>query len=91
MTLGISNSNSKKKLKALKPLTPENWARMTNITEKEVGRARLQKIISVGALWRQAVETDQKCVKAAEVRKLFGLGKGIHLKAKYPSAEKPRS
>lgn len=63
--------HSKKRLKAQSSFDSDYWVRRTNIAEKEVEHARLQKRISVRDFMKTGGGSEQEWVKTQEARKLF--------------------
>lgn len=69
--INIKISDLKKKLKAQSSFDFDYWVRRTNIAEKEVEHARLQKRISVRDFMKTGGGTKREWVKTPEARKLF--------------------
>lgn len=69
--ISLRISDSKKKLKAQPSFDSDYWVRRTNIAEKELEHARLQKRISVRDFMKIGGGREQEWVKTAEARKLF--------------------
>ena len=69
--ISLRISDSKKKLKAQSSFDSDYWVRRTNIAEKELEHARLQKRISVRDFMKIGGGREQEWVKTAEARKLF--------------------
>lgn len=69
--ISLKISGSKKKLKAQSNSDFDYWVRRTEIIEKEVEHARLQKRISVRDFLKTGGGTEQEWVKTPEARKLL--------------------
>ena len=69
--MSIRISDSKRKLKAQSSFDSDYWVRRTDIAEKEVEHARLQKRISIRDFLKTDGGTEQEWVKTPEARELF--------------------
>ncbi len=69
--MDLKISDSKKKLKAQSSFDSDHWVRRTDIAEKEVEGAILQKRISVRDFMKTGGGTEQGWVKTPNARKLF--------------------